>query len=229
MNTSETLMTDPTTEEGRAYWEDRRKAEESQERESAKSDLEKLIKDSIEKRDAQEAERKRKEDEEEGEYQSLLAEATEARLAELVDQIPHPLLRYCAATDAPLHHEKAYSIKKLREGWRPDHLRVVAPGLSTIFFDVGAEWDNDAKAWGAPYIRSLSTSAQYRDEHKKWFLAIAAAAALHAQREEWDKKEAEFQAREFARYEARQTPTLAERLAGVVREIARDELSNREE
>lgn len=194
------------------------------------NDLEKLIADSIAKRDAQEAERKQKEDEEEGEYQALLAEATEKRLAELVNQIPQELVRYCEATDAPQHFEKSYSIQKLREGWRPEHLRVVAPGLAPIFFSLRAEWDNEAKEWGAPYIGSLSTSAQYRDEHKKWFLAIAAAAALKVEREEWDAKEAEFQARQYERYEAQKTqPTLAERLASIVREIARDELSNREE
>ena len=195
----------------------------------AATELEKLIVDSIEKRDRQDAERKQKEDEEEGEYQSLLAQAIEMRLGELVDQIPHPLLHYCEPTDAPAHFEKSYSIQKLRDGWRPDHFRVTAPGLATIFFSVGADWDNEANKWGAPYVKSLSTSAQYRDEHKKWFLAIAVAAGLHAEYEKWNAAEDARRDREYARWEKQKTPTLAERLESIIREIARDELSNREE
>lgn len=193
------------------------------------NELEKLIADSIEACDTLEAERRQKEDEEEDEYQALLQEATQMRLAELVDQIPHELLPYCEPIDAPKHYKKSHLIQKMREEWRPEHFRIVAPGLSPIFFSVGADWDNEAEAWGAPYIKSLSASAQYRDEYKKWFLAIAAAARIHAERTQQEAEELEYQARKDAAPEERKTPGAAERLESLIREIARAEWVNREE
>lgn len=188
------------------------------------SDLEKLIADSIAKRDAQAAEQKQKEDEEEGEYQTLLAEARELRLAELVDQIPHELLRYCEPADEPACHYRANSIQKLREGWRPDNFRINAPGLATIFFRVDRQWDEKAKEWGAPFVSSLGTSGQYSDDHRKWFLAIAEAARLHVEREKWNARQAERDRQEEERRAEPKPPTRASRLESLIREIARDEM-----
>lgn len=196
------------------------------------TNLEKLIADSIAKRSAQEADQLAAAAREESQYQDLLTKAIDKRLAQLTSEIPPALQPYCEATDTP-SGDRGQQIKKLGEGWLPDCFRINAPGLATIFFRVGKEWDEKAQNWGKPQINSLATSGQYCDDHRRWFLAIAEAARLHVEHAEFNARQAERDREQDERQrmlaqkraEASREPSTFERIESLIREIVREEIS----
>lgn len=197
------------------------------------TNLIKLIEDSIAKRDTQEADQLAAATKEESQYEDLLGKAVEKRLTQLTSEIPTALQPYCEATDVP-SGDTAQQIKKLNDGWLPDCFRINAPGLATIFFKVGREWDEKAKNWGNPQISSLATSGQYCDDHRRWFLAIAEAARLHIEHAEFNAKQAERDKEQEERQrmlaqkraEASREPSTFERLDSLIREIVREEVAS---
>jgi hypothetical protein len=196
------------------------------------NELKFFIADCVERAESEEREKKALAEAEEIEYEALYAQACAARLAEIAN-LPAALIPYCEATQRPGHHERQWDIKALKEGWRPDCWQVSAPGLVPIFFTVEKEWTNPtgevgkAELAGKFIVKSLSTRGQFEDQYPRWYQAIAAAARLHREHEEYLRKE-EAQTMEPAPVDPKPTPpTTAERLESLIRRIAREEAEDR--
>lgn len=183
-------------------------------------ELKAYIADCIERAEAEQRERAEKAKAEAEEYEQLYKRACAARLAEIVNA-PAALLDYCEATQRP-------GYKALKEGWRPDYFQINAPGLATIYFTVDKEWVNPtgevgkAEWTGKFVVKSISTCGQHEDQYLRWYEAIAEAALLHREHEEYLRRE---EARELRAARAITTPappTTAERLESLIREIARE-------
>lgn len=178
------------------------------------TDLEKLIADSIETATTKAARLAAEE--------RVKAEAHEARLLAIVgerlvmlgDEIPVPLIRYIEMGEKAPDQEW---LDEREQSWWPTRYKIEkAPGLALITFEAGF-FNTDGRI-------SVLYSNGYRFDN--WADAIAEAAAEFKRQVEWET------AREVdraTRAEAPKSPTRAELLESLIREIAGDEVADRME
>lgn len=167
MNTTEILMTDPTTDtdEECKYWTERRTERRRHEEETkarAATDLERLIADSIQVVNARRAA-------EEAIFHSIVKET----IGLILSHIPEPLWPYVRyAEGRPNNHQLE------TRSWRPTFLRIAgAPWLADFGLSVGEDDDGVMHIWHI----SGADGATYGPD--QWMEAIVAAVAVFQGRE----------------------------------------------
>jgi hypothetical protein len=181
-----------------------------------------FIEDSIKIAEAEERQKMALAESQQLELDSLINEATTARLAQ-TKGIPPALLPYCKARTqrGPWGTEDDIeTLKKYAEDWWPDEFFVLAPGLASLSFSIEKEWDNShpyAQLTGQYLIKDISVQGY---KYQQWHQAITEASRLHKDNQEREQIGKEAALRVYK--EAISAPTTAERLESLIREIAQE-------
>lgn len=182
--------------------------------------LEQLIFDSVERAEAEEREAEALAEARNIEYQRLLLEATQARLAEIVG-LPDALLPYCVAARGPGRFDCETDTDALKGRWRPEEFRIEAPNLGPIKFTIEPEWTDSApRAQTGKFVTRRISAGDY--EFSQWPPAIAEAARVHRRKIEQEQLGVRGESFVISAYVE---PSPTERLVALIEEIVVNKVS----